>query len=118
MYSGHFYISAHRLVVKNDQLTTFFRTQLRLFFGLILYLRVLWFWLLNKEKKNNTAKNRFDNGHERRYDHKMCTHYKLLDCLSFECSNECLEQIIQTNGVLNNLYELYLIQLIFRSNQI
>lgn len=31
MYSGHFYISAHRLVVKNDQLTTFFRTQLRLF---------------------------------------------------------------------------------------
>lgn len=51
MYSGRFYISAHRLVVKNDKLTAIFWNRVAPFSGLILYLRACGFGLLNKGTK-------------------------------------------------------------------
>lgn len=51
MYSGRFYISAHRLVVKNDKLTAIFWNPVAPFSGLILYLRACGFWAFEQRNK-------------------------------------------------------------------
>lgn len=51
MYSGRFYISAHRLVVKNDKLTAIFWNPVAPFFGADLILAGLWFWAFEQRNK-------------------------------------------------------------------
>lgn len=51
MYSGRFYISAHRLVVKNDKMTTIFLEPSCAFSGADLIFAGLWFWAFEQRNK-------------------------------------------------------------------